>query len=106
MNIRLYRPADLKPLQEMTRECFPGVTHEENVEQTLGLLNGHDWRWRKARHIEEDATRNPTGLFVAEDQGRILGYISTLIDRDAGKGRIPNLAVTPQARGAGVGRRL
>jgi ribosomal protein S18 acetylase RimI-like enzyme len=36
----------------------------------------------------------------------VLGYITTRIDREVSKGRIPNLAVDEQARGRGLGRRL
>ena len=49
---------------------------------------------------------NPNGVFVAEGEGRIAGYITTLLDRDSGKGRIPNLAVTADCRGQGLGRQL
>ncbi len=104
--IRPFRPTDLDALKLLTVESFNGVTLEQNVEQSLGVLNGHDWRWRKSRHIADDASANPAGIFVAESDGRIIGYISTLIDRDAGKGRIPNLAVDSTARGEGLGRRL
>ncbi|MSU63891.1 MAG: GNAT family N-acetyltransferase [Pedosphaera sp.] len=104
--IRPFHPEDLDALKRLTVESFKGVTLEQNVEHCLGVLNGHDWRWRKARHIADDATANPSGIFVAESDGQIIGYISTLIDRDAGKGRIPNLAVDGAARGEGLGRRL
>jgi ribosomal protein S18 acetylase RimI-like enzyme len=106
ITIRLYRPDDLEALQQLTVESFTGVTLEQNVEQALGVLNGHDWRWRKARHVAEDAAANPAGLWVAEADGRIVGCISTLIDRETGRGRIPNLAVAADFRGRGLGRQL
>jgi ribosomal protein S18 acetylase RimI-like enzyme len=105
-SIRLYRPDDLEAIKRLTAEAFAGVTLEENVEEKLGLLRGHDWRWRKARHIDDDVAANPAGIFVAQSQGRIVGYITTLIDREAGKGRIPNLAVAAEFRGQGLGRQL
>jgi len=43
---------------------------------------------------------------VAESGGEVLGYISTRLDRESGKGRIPNLAVAANARGLGIGRGL
>src|SRR2546426_343242 len=92
--VRAYRPDDLNVLKQLTVESFDGVTLEQNVEEALGILHGHDWRWRKARHVDEDAAENPAGIFVAESQGRVVGYISTRIDRAAGRGRIPNLAVS------------
>ena len=71
-----------------------------------GELAGHDWRWRKARHIDDDVAAHAEGIFVAEAEGEVLGYISTVLDREAGKGRIRNLAVAASARGQGIGRAL
>ena len=105
-SIRDYRPADLEDIKRLTITAFTGVTLEQNVEQVCGVLCGHDWRWRKARHIDEDVKANPNGVFVAEAQGAIAGYITTLLDREAGKGRIPNLAVAAEFRGHGLGRQL
>ena len=102
ISFRPYRPDDLEPIKKLTIESFGGVTIEENVEISLGILNGHDWRWRKARHIDEDVAANPTGIFVAEQDGRFVGYITTRIDREAGRGRIPNLAVAAEFRGRGL----
>jgi len=104
--IRPYRPADLPALRELTVTAFEGVTLEQNVEDALGDLHGHDWRWRKSRHVDEDVAADPGGVFVAEAAGRVVGYVSTRSDREAGRGRIPNLAVAADARNLGLGRRL
>jgi ribosomal protein S18 acetylase RimI-like enzyme len=104
--IRNYRPADLEIIKRLTVAAFASVTLEQNIEQACGILHGHDWRWRKARHIDQDVAANPDGIFVAETQGHVAGYITTLVDREAGKGRIPNLAVAAEFRGHGLGRRL
>jgi len=104
--IRPYQAGDLEALRHITLESFDGVSFDQIVESKFGLLNGHDWRWRKARHIEDDVTANAAGAFVAEADGEILGYITTVIDRAAGKARIPNLAITARVRGQGLGRKL
>lgn len=104
--IRKFRPQDLPRIKQLTLDSFGGVTVEQNVEEKLGVLNDHDWRWRKARHIDDDARVNPDGIFVAENETIIIGYITTTIDREAGKGRIPNLAVAAEARNQGLGRAL
>lgn len=106
ISIRTYHPEDLEAIKRLTIESFGGVTLEQGIEQQLGILKGHDWRWRKARHIDEDATANPAGIFVAEAGGEIIGYITTRVDHETGKGRIPNMAVSASARGQGLGRCL
>jgi ribosomal protein S18 acetylase RimI-like enzyme len=106
VNIRAYRPDDLVGIKQLTVDAFGGVTLEQDVERALGILRGRDWRWRKARHIDEDVAANPGGVFVAEVEGRLVGYITTRVDHESSKGRIPNLAVAVEFRGQGLGRRL
>jgi len=106
MKIRPCRPDDLPSLREMTVEAFDGVSIDQGIDALFGPIGGHDWRWRKARHVDEDARRDPAGLFVLEDDDRPVGYISTWIDREAGLGHIPNLVLLPEYRGHGWGRRL
>ena len=104
--LRPFRDDDLAAIKLLTVDSFAGVTIEQNVEERLGRLNGHDWRWRKARHIDADVQANRAGVFVAEVEGVVVGYITTRFDREAGQGRIPNLAVAADWRGCGLGRRL
>ncbi len=106
VTLRPYRTDDLEIIKQLTVEAFSGVTLEQNIEAALGLLHGHDWRWRKSRHIDADVAANAAGIFVAEAEGRVVGYVSTRLDRESGQGRIPNLAVSAESRGLGVGRRL
>jgi len=106
MNIRPFHPDDLDELKRITLDGFEGTAIDQNVERRFGILGNRDWRWRKTRHIDDDCAANPSGLFVAEEDGKILGFITTLLDRQALKGRIPNLAVAASARGRGIGRRL
>ena len=104
--IRPFRPNDLEVIKAITIEGFEGVSVEHGIELQFGEIAGHDWRWRKARHVDEDVKEHAAGIFVAEVDGEILGYISTRLDPEAGKGRIPNLAVAASARGQGIGRKL
>jgi ribosomal-protein-alanine N-acetyltransferase len=106
MLIRPYHPADLPTLKAITIEAFDGVSIDHGIEQQFGLVRGRDWRWRKARHLDEDADREPAGIFIAEEAGQIVGYITTWQDREAGIGHIPNLAIAAAFRGQGLGRQL
>jgi ribosomal protein S18 acetylase RimI-like enzyme len=106
MHLRPFQPADLPHLKAITVEGFEGVSIDHGMEQAFGLINAHDWRWRKARHIDADAARDPQGIFVAEDNGQVVGYITTWQDREAGIGHIPNLAIAASHRNRGLGRQL
>jgi ribosomal protein S18 acetylase RimI-like enzyme len=106
MLIRPYHPTDLPALKAITVEAFDGVSIDQGIEREFGPVNGHDWRWRKARHLDDDAAREPAGIFVAEQSGQVVGYITTWQDREAGIGHIPNLAIAASFRGQGLGRQL
>ena len=106
-SIRPYQSDDLEAIKVITLAGFAGVSLDHALEEKLGgELAGHDWRWRKARHIVDDVAVHAEGIFVAKAEGEVVGYISTALDREAGKGRIPNLAVAASARGQGIGRAL
>jgi ribosomal protein S18 acetylase RimI-like enzyme len=104
--IRDFQAADLPTLKEIMVAAFEGVSIDQGIERDFGLLQGHDWRWRKARHLDDDLRRDAAGIFVLEDGGRILGFVSTWQDREAGIGHIPNLSLVADCRGQGWGRKL
>lgn len=105
--IRLFRPDDLQRLKELTTICFDGVSIDRNIEDKFGSIGDQDWRFRKLRHIDADvAGDNARGVFVCEDDGQIVGFITTRLDRDSRIGWIPNMAVDPKYQGRGLGRRM
>ncbi len=106
MEIRRYRPSDLDTLKTITAICFDGVSIDQNIEKLYGIIRGKDWRWRKVRHIDDDAEANADGIFVAEVDGQTVGYVTTRVDQAAGIGGIPNFAVLPEFQQRGIGRRL
>jgi len=106
VHIRPFAAADLPVLKQLTVEGFEGVSIDYGIERVFGVINGHDWRWRKARHIDDDVERDAAGVFVAEDDGQVAGYVTTWQDREAGIGHIPNLAVAASHRNQGLGRLL
>lgn len=106
MTIRPYRETDRETICQITVTCFESVSIDRNIEKQFGLINGHDWAWRKRRAIHADLDVNPRGVFVAEVDGVCAGYITTRIDPDTKVGGIPNLAVLPGFQKHGLGRKL
>lgn len=108
VRIRPYRESDRPALRSMTVEAFVGVSIDHAIDVTLGPTGGTDWRERKARHVDEDLD-TPGGEIAVAEIDQIegpAGYVSLRFDHDARIGRIPNLAVTKEARNRGLGRRL
>lgn len=107
IRIRSYTPSDLPMLREMTAEAFDGVSIDQGIDREFGPINGHDWRWRKMRHVDDDARRDPNGILIAlSEADEIIGYVSTWCDHEGGIGHIPNLVVAAGQRGQGIGRTL
>lgn len=106
MPIRRFQPADLPRLVAITVSAFEGVSIDHHIEQRFGIIAGHDWKWRKARHIEDDARANADGIFVFVEDDALVGYVTTRVDHDSGIGQIPNLAIDEAHRGRGIGRLL
>lgn len=109
--IRPFQEADRERLKAITADVFGPAAVDYYLEQRFGLIQGRDWRWRKLRHIDDDIRNNAGGIFVYEEapgtpDRRVVGYITVTLDREAGIGRIPNLAVDARAQSRGVGRAL
>lgn len=107
--IRRYQLHDLDRLKHITAICFQGVAIDANIEAKFGQVGAHDWRWRKLRHIDHDVSgTNADGVFVYadEDSGEVLGYIACRVDPESKIGWIPNMAVSPEAQGRGIGKQL
>lgn len=107
MKIRQYQETDRKRLHEITSSSFRDASIDGKLEGMYGRLRGTTWAERKCVQIDDDIKFEPEGVLVAEDDdGTILGYITTYTDESSGVGRIPNLAVAPEAQGKGVGTSL
>jgi ribosomal protein S18 acetylase RimI-like enzyme len=106
--IRPYRESDRPALRDLTVAAFDGVSIDHNIDRALGPVAARDWRWRKARHVDEDIDAPGAEIAVAEEieHAEVVGYISLRYERESRVGWIPNLAVVAGLRGQGLGRRL
>ena len=104
--IRKFEQADLEVIKDITLEAFAPVTYEANIESAFGRINGRDWRFRKALHIDDDVAVDPDSIFVAVIEESVVGYITSRRNLETKIGTIPNLAVKSEYRGRGIGQQL
>ena len=104
--IRKYEPRDLEQIKDITVICFEGVSIAHNIEKNFGQFAETNWKARKAAHMDDDVAANSDGIFVYEDGGSVIGYITTRLFRDALIGQIPNISVLPGHQGKGIGKAL
>ena len=104
--IRKYEPRDLEQIKDITVICFEGVSIDHNIEKNFGQFAETNWKARKAAHMDDDVAANSDGIFVYEDEGSVIGYITTRLFRDALIGQIPNISVLPGHQGKGIGKAL
>ncbi|MDT8369541.1 MAG: GNAT family N-acetyltransferase/peptidase C39 family protein [Longimicrobiales bacterium] len=85
--IRPATPDDLDALLRLEETSFPGDRLSR----------------RQLRHL---LIRAHAALFVAEEEGRVIGSVVVLFRRNTGTAHIYSIAVGEDARGRGIGRRL
>lgn len=107
MRIRPFEERDRERLHEITASSFRDASIHGKLEGMYGPLRGTTWAERKRVEIDADIDQEPEGVLVAEDEeGTVVGYITTTTDETSGIGRIPNLAVAPGQQGKGIGKQL
>jgi len=104
--IRSFQASDTEALKEIIVLAFDGVSMEQNMEQIFGQVGPTTWQERKRRKMEADILANPEGIFVAEDEGGIMGFITARLDPVTRIGWIVNMAVLPKHQGRGIGKQL
>jgi ribosomal protein S18 acetylase RimI-like enzyme len=104
--IRAYRESDRRVLKEITARTFAAVSIDRSLEERFGLVGGRNWEERKLSQIDADCDGNPAGVFVHEEGGQVVGFVTVALDRRTNQGRIMNLAVDVGQQGKGIGRRL
>lgn len=106
MVIRRYQESDREAVKQISAVCFEGVSIDHHIERLCGPIAGKNWAWRKKLQIEDDINKYPDGIFVAETDDAVVGFITTRVDPAKKIGSIPDLAVLPAQRRKGLAQRL
>lgn len=106
--IRPFRPGDedaladignraWKPIYDMFRQVYGEEIH---------ALVTPDTNTAKGEQVRSHCRRAPEWVFVAEEGGRIVGFVTCRLDRDSKIAEIGNNAVDPDCGLRGIGQQM
>jgi ribosomal protein S18 acetylase RimI-like enzyme len=111
LTLRDLLPSDVDTLVEIAVAAWePIYAHfRETMGDDLFLSLYPDWPARKGGQIRsacDPASPRPMQVLVAEEGGRIVGFVTFHTDPATRVGEIGNNAVRPECRGRGIAQRL
>lgn len=103
--IRPARPEDEERLAEIIVLAFGESCLHAMREKRYGVLDGRRWQQRKAAEIRSALRDRAEFVWVAEAEGRVVGFCTYAI-HDNEHGEICNNGVDPAYQGRGIGKAL
>jgi ribosomal protein S18 acetylase RimI-like enzyme len=104
--IRLYQSADRERIRALTTVGFAGVIVDYAIDERWPGASELPWTERKFLDVRADLANHPDSCFVAELNGEVVGFITTVISEVKSQGHVRDLVVDDALRGRGVGRQL
>lgn len=106
--IRESTPADADAIRDISNRAWAGYTTHELLEQRHGILNGRSWTEHITEAVTSHMAKKDVTTFVAEHEGRVIGYATAQISRSARSetGTVGYNAVDPDYQRQGVGTAL
>jgi ribosomal protein S18 acetylase RimI-like enzyme len=108
--IRDCRPEDRHEIVALSLRAWAPVfasVGEVVGEELHTLLHGTDWREYQARDVHATLDDPAKRVWVAEDDGRVVGFVAAAVVDDARRiGEIAMVAVDPAAQRHGIGSSL
>ncbi len=108
MNIRNYQPKDKSFLLDITMRAWEPVfrEYELSISPDIYEIFVPDWQAEQTRSLNTICDSPDIEVFVAEDQGSILGFSSISLHPDDYLGQIYMLGVDPEYQSRGIGQML
>ena len=106
MEIRKAVPEDVDRILEITRIAWVDVSLSKLMEDRHGIIGGRRWWTYKMDQLRARCAQNLSSIFVAVEDGKVVGYATFGLDHASGVGHVTNNAVDPGYRGRGIGTAL
>jgi RimJ/RimL family protein N-acetyltransferase len=106
--IREYRPDDLETIMDIGNRAWREIYKMFKAcygDELYGLLVP-DERTAKGNQVKAHCERYPEWVFVCEETGRVVGFVTFTLREDAKIGVIGNNAVDPDCGLKGIGQQM
>ena len=103
--IRTYRPEDLPTIMDIGNRAWRGIykMFREAYGDELFECVVPDETTAKGNQIKAHCEQRPEWVFICEEDGRIVGFVTFRLNAEKKIGEIGNNAVDPDYQGRGIG---
>ena len=108
-HIRPYAATDAPDVVAVSLRAWASVFDSERAvmgDEIFERLNGEDWRRRQRKDVEAALADDHMTVWVADADGRAVGFVAAKLDPDVGIGEIYMLAIDPDHQRRGLGGEL
>jgi ribosomal protein S18 acetylase RimI-like enzyme len=106
--IRSYKPKDLLIIMDLGNRAWRQIHEmfrEMYGEELFQILFPHE-STRKGKQVEMHCHEHPEWVFICEEAGKIVGFITFMLDNELRIGEIGNNAVDPDCNLKGIGQQM
>ena len=107
--IRQYAATDARDVVALSLRAWVSVFDSERAvmgDEIFERLNGEDWRRRQRKDVEAALADDHMTVWVADVDGRAVGFVAAKLDPDESIGEIYMLAVDPDRQRRGLSGEL
>lgn len=106
--MREFRPDDLETIMDIGNRAWRGIYEmfRTSYGDELFALLVPDERTAKGEQIRSHCARHPEWVYICEEEGRIVGFVTFRLHRETGIGEIGNNAVDPDCGLEGIGQQM
>ena len=105
--IRKAKPEDVDVILQITAEAFKDYTVYHLLKKRHGVkFGGRSWSEWKKRELKNFCESSLDRVYVAELNGRVVGYMTYTLDRERRIGEVCNNAVSPRYQRRGIATSL
>ena len=106
--IRRYKPEDLEKIMDIGNRAWREIykMFREAYGDELFQIITPDEITSKGKQIKSHCERHPEWVFICEEQGRIVGFVTFALDTDRKIGTIGNNGKDPDCGLKGIGQQI